>query len=254
LQSFNDALVAKPDDAQAITLQHEATGLGHLQKAKTLASTGDYVSADKELAMALESVPNNGEIKDLITEYKQREPEQIERERLERLARPKNVFDAFLAKNPDAQLFENHVLTTGKPVKDVDEAIVRALQLVQPGFKITGNSTPQPETYAIYANQYDTGILSNTGYRQCLIVCGQASDNETQIYFEDMEYKANHNVSMQGLLAFRDDQSYTPIHPSRIPVMTDKLRAQIQIGVSNLTVRIQGAIGQPPTGQPAVPQ
>jgi hypothetical protein len=63
-----------------------------------------------------------------------------------------------------------------------------------------------------------------------------------------MEYEAKHNVSMRGLLAFRDDIDYIPIHPTTITNMTDKLKAQLQAGVSNLTVRIQGAIGQTPVG------
>ena len=254
LQSFSDALVAKPDDAQALTLQHEATGLGHLQHAKTLASKEDYIAADQELTLALQSLPENGEIKTLLADYKQHEPEQIERMRLERLNRPKQVFDDLVAIEVDANLFEDHSLTTSKPAKDVAEAIASALQYVQPAFKIYRNTAPKPETYAIIATQDDKGILSITAHRECFIVCGQTTDNETQIIYKDVEYKANHNVSMQGLLAFRDDQSYTPIHPSRIPVMTDKLRAQLQIGVSNLTVRIQGAIGQTPAAKPAVAQ
>ena len=64
-----------------------------------------------------------------------------------------------------------------------------------------------------------------------------------------MEYKAKHNVTMPGLLAFKDDVEFVPIHSSRIPDMTDKLKSQVQAGVSNLTVRIQGAIGQTPAIQ-----
>jgi hypothetical protein len=36
--------------------------------------------------------------------------------------------------------------------------------------------------------------------------------------------------------------------------MTDKLKAQLQEGVLNLTVRIQEAIGQTPAVQPAISQ
>src|ERR1035441_19643 len=68
-----------------------------------------------------------------------------------------------------------------------------------------------------------------------------------------MEYEAKHNVSMRGLLAFRDDIDYIPIHPTTITNMTDKLKAQLQAGVSNLTVRIQGAIEQVPTPRSARP-
>jgi hypothetical protein len=41
LQAAGDALVAKPGDAEAIALQREATGLGQLQKAKTLAAASN---------------------------------------------------------------------------------------------------------------------------------------------------------------------------------------------------------------------
>jgi hypothetical protein len=254
LQSAGDALAAKPGDASAMTLQHEAAGLGHLQRAKALAYKQDYIAGGKELALALQSLPDNGEIKELIVSYKQQEPEQVERERVERLNRPKKVFDDFSANTPDAKLFESNELKTSKPVKDVVAAIVNALGQVQPAFTVIGNTSPQPETYAIYANQKDTGILTTSGYRHCLIVCGQARDDETQIFFKVMEYKAKHNVTMPGLLAFKDDVEFVPIHSSRIPDMTDKLKSQVQAGVSNLTVRIQGAIGQTQTVQPAIPQ
>ena len=45
-----------------------------------------------------------------------------------------------------------------------------------------------------------------------------------------------------------------PVSPARIPDMTDKLKAQIQAGVSNVTAIIQGAIGQTPAVQPTPPQ
>jgi len=256
LQAVGDALVAKPDDMEAVALQHEATGLGQLQRAKAMAAAGDYIDGGKELTLALQSLPDNGEIKQLIADYKQHEPEQIERERVERLNRPKAVYDSLTAQAADASLFDDHELKTGKPANDASAAIVSALLYTQPAYKITRNDSPQPETYVIVATQNDTGILSTSGRRECIIVCGQTTDNETQILFKDMEYMAKHNVSMPGLLAFRDDEEFIPISPSRIPDMTDKVKAQLQIGVSNLTVRIQGALGQTPvpSNQPAVSQ
>ena len=250
LQSADDALVARPGDAEATTMHHEADGLGKLRRAQTLGKQGDYVGGDKELTLALQSLPDNVEIKNLLAAFKQLEPAQIERERLERLARPKKVFDDFLATSKDAELFESIELKTTKPVKEVVTAIMNALQQVQPVYKVTGNHSPQPETYTIAANQYDNNILTTTGWRQCLIVCGQSRDDETQIFFRLMEYKAKHNVSMPGLLAFKDDVDFVPIHPSKIPDMTDKLKAQVQAGVSNLTARIQVAIGETPTVNP----
>jgi hypothetical protein len=40
--------------------------------------------------------------------------------------------------------------------------------------------------------------------------------------------------------------NYVPIHPSRIGKLSEKLQAQLKEGVSNVTARIQQAIGQTP--------
>ena len=127
---------------------------------------------------------------------------------------------------------------------------------VQPAFGLDVNNSPKPETYEIVGVQNVSGVLVNSGLRRCIIVCGQTTDNETEILYKVMEYEAKHNVTMQGLLAFKDNIQYIPIHPTTITNMTDKMKAQLQAGVSNLTVRIQGAIGQTPApaAQPAIPQ
>jgi hypothetical protein len=49
--------------------------------------------------------------------YKPHGPEQIERERVERLNRPKTVCDETLTHYPDANLSENFQLKTGVPAK-----------------------------------------------------------------------------------------------------------------------------------------
>jgi hypothetical protein len=256
LQAVGDALFAKPDDADGMALQREATGLGKIQHAKILAQGGDYIGGGKELTLALQSLPNSDEAKQLIADYKPHEPEQIERERVERLNRPKTVYDETLTHYTDANLFENFQLKTSMPAKDAATAIANALMTKKPNYTVSQDSEPKPETFLILASQEDNGVLSQSGRRQCIIVCGQITDTETEIHFKNMEYKAKHNVTMPGLLAFHDDVEFIPIHPSKIPDMTDKLKAQLQVGVSNLTVRIQGAIGQTPAPpvQPAVPQ
>lgn len=256
LHAVGDALIAKPDDADATLLQHEVTGLGDIQKAQKSGNQGDYISGEKYLTTALQALPNNKQANQLMADYKTHEPEQIERQRVERLNRVKTVYDATLGNYADAKLFDDHELDTSMPAKDAAAAIANALVTVQPTYKITVDSSPKPETYLIAASQDDTGILTTGGRRACVIVCGQTTDTNTEILFKVLEYKAKHNVSMQGLLAFRDDESFTPIDKSSITNMNDKLLVQLQAGVSNLTVRIQGAIGQIPAPpvQPAVPQ
>jgi hypothetical protein len=244
--------VAKPDDVEALSLQREATGLGHFQRAQTMGQRGDYVGGDKELNLALESLPDNQEIKGLLADFKQHEPGQLERERIERLNRPGQVFTNALSNYADADLFDEHELTTSHPFKTVGAAIALALQSGQPAFQITATTSPQPETYQIEAVCEITGFLgagTTSGRHRCIIVCGQTKDDETQILFKVMEYKAKTTIkfSIANLLntATTENANYIPIHPSKIQ-MTDALRAQLTNGVQIVTERIQSAIGQTP--------
>lgn len=251
LQAVGDALIAKPGDADAIALQREAAGLGEIQRAKALAEAGDYIGGGKELTLALQTLPDNTEARQLLANYKSHEPEQIERERVERLNRPKTFFKAIMDNYSDASLFGDHELNTSKPAGAAALAIANALLNIQPSYKIIDSSSPLPETYKIDATQDLSGILGLSGQRECIIVCGQTTDTNTEILFKILEYKTKHNISMPGLLSFKDNQEYIPISTSRIPDMSDKLKDQVQAGVSNLTVRIQEAIGQTsaPMGQ-----
>ena len=254
LQAADDALAARPADAEAITLQREATGLGDLQRAQAMGKRGDYIGGDKQLTAALQFLPDNAEIKRLLANFKLHEPEQIEQERVERLNRPRTVFNEGLNSYVIAGLFEEHEMKTSMPAKEAATAIIQSLETIKPSYKIAANQSPKPETYYISALQEDTGILTTSGRRQCIIVCGQITDKDTQILFKVLEFKTKHNVSMPTLGNFRDDMDFIPIHPSKFPIMTDDLKARLQSGVSNLTARIQWAIGQTPSVQPTVPQ
>jgi hypothetical protein len=121
-----------------------------------------------------------------------------------------------LARVRDANLFESHELKTGKPVKEVEKAILDALR-IRPEFRVTKATSSIPETFEIKAVQeLTTALATSAGRRECVIVGAQTRDDETQILFKVLEYKAHHTVSMQGLLNFTDNVSYIPVHPSRI--------------------------------------
>jgi hypothetical protein len=251
LQSANDALAAKPDDAEAITLQREATGLGLIKHATTLGQQGDYLGGHKKLTQALQFLPDNAEAQQLIANFKQHEPEQIERLRVERLALPKKTFDALMASMGDTFSFESHELTTSKSAAETQLAIELELKTGQPGFQIL-RSDMTGEIFRIEASQDFLG-----GSRRCEIVGGQSKNDETQIYFKVVEMKkaAFYNQpigSMWGALPTK----YTLIDPNQSP-LDEKQKKQIADGVSNLMGRIQMALGQTPpvTMQPpAVPQ
>ena len=239
LSAASEALQAKAGDADAIALQKEALGKGHLRRAEALGKQGDYIAADKELEAALQSLPDNEEAKQLLAAFKVREAEQIERLRVERAERPKKVFDGIVSRTTDANLFDNHELESSKGVTAIEAGIVSALQEVHPAFKIVGHRSSQPETFEIECSQEISG-----GLRRGVVVGGQTRDDETQILFKVLEFKTHHSVSLQGLLNFTDNISYIPVHPSRIPEFTDKLKAQVEDGVKIVTDRIQQAITQ----------
>ena len=191
----------------------------------------------------------------MIADFKQREPEQIERLRVERLNRPKQFFDNALGKYKDANLFDEHELKTKKPAAEVAGGISRALASVQPPFVMNREDSPAPEIHLVVATQkFSNGFMSG-GERMCLIVVGQTKADESQILFKVLEYQRHHRLDMNVLInQLPISEELIPLSPSRFPDMTGKLKAQLQEGVSNVTAIIQGAIGQTQTVQPALPQ
>ena len=256
LQAVGDSLIAKPDDAEAITLQREATGLGQLQQAKELGQQGDYIGGGKELTLALQSLPDNEEAKQLLANFKTHEPEQIEGRRQERLNQPGKIFDLLCDKYTDSKLFDKHELKTKRPAGEVAGGISRALVSVQPPFAINHDDSPAPDIHLVVATQkFSNGLLSGGGERTCLIVVGQTKDVESQIIFKVLEYQRHHSLDMNTPLnQLPISENLIPLSPSRFPNMTDKLKAQLQDGVSNVTAIVQGVVGQTPADQSTAPK
>ena len=248
LKSVGEALIAKPGDAEALALQQNATGLGSLQRAKQLGLQGDFIGGQKELATTLQIFPDHTEAKALVAEYKRREPEQREKLRLERLEHGNLALNhAFLYKN-DADLFPSHEFKTTKPVDQVYAAILDALR-IPPSFMITRNFSPLPETYQIdFRQEFSTYLATSAGRREGVIVCAQTKDDETQILFKLLEYKTEAQIkfSIGNLIGTPVAVNYIPISPARLGQLSEKLQARLTEGVSNVTARIQGAIGQTP--------
>ncbi|MCX6893909.1 MAG: PEGA domain-containing protein, partial [Verrucomicrobia bacterium] len=189
LSALGDALLAKPSDAAASELQLEASGQAAIQKARALANTGNYIEAGTLLTAALLALPGNAEALELQPEYKKHEPEQLERIRLERLSRVRNLFDALMVQAPASALFETREIKTAKPAKDIQVALNNALQsdppAGQPPVKIVRYTSPKPETFYIETVQeFSTVLATSAGKRCCYIVGGQTKDDETQILFK----------------------------------------------------------------------
>jgi hypothetical protein len=253
LKTLGDALIAKPGDADALALQRNATGLGSLQRARKLGMQGDFIGGQIELGTTLKIFPDNTEAKNLLAEFKRREPEQREKMRLERLERGNVAFKNALAGNPDADLFEQHEFKTTKPVSEVYPAIFKSLQ-APPAFQIVKNYSPGPETYEIrFVQEFSTFLATSAGRREGVLVCAQTKDDETQILFKLLEYKTEAQIkfSIGNLIGTPGAVNYVPISPSRIGPLSEKLQARLNEGITNVTARIQSAIGQalPPSTQ-----
>jgi hypothetical protein len=149
----SDALQARQNDADAIAVQREAVGKRHLRLAASLGKNGDYIAADKELEAALQAWPDYDEAKQMLSDFKKREPEQIERLRVERAERPKRAFDGILSRTTDEGLFDSHELESSKGVKAIEVGIIAALQDAHPAFKIVGHRSSQPGTFEIECSQ-----------------------------------------------------------------------------------------------------
>jgi hypothetical protein len=166
-----------------------------------------------------------------------------EQQRLDQLTRPKRVFDTLCEHYQDAGLFAEHEFKTSKPAKELAVAIVNSLTNTAGAFQILYNDSPEPQAYEVVAQRtFSLGILGGTE-RDCLIVVGQAKDDETQIWFKVLEYQVQHTVTSNGLLNYHDNKQLIPVNPSRMQ-MNEGFQAQLREGVQIVTDRIQQAINQ----------
>ncbi len=255
-----EALSIQKNDADAVAIQKAATCGSFLQRAEAYGKKGEYAAGIKELESGLLITPESAEMKRLLTDLKQREDarlEQMRREeairaerirqeaeqRAERLRQEQSsaarkVFDSLQIDNRDAELFESHQITTGKPVADAAAAIAAVLQRAQPAFVVTAMKSSEADTFALEAKQEVPG-----GFRRCVIVGGQTWPKETQILFKVFEYTSSQPMkTLGGLVSLKSNLIFAPVHPAKIDQMTDALRMQVRDGVSAVTERLQQAI------------
>jgi hypothetical protein len=207
--------------------------------AKEYLTAANYSAVVQATAEALNAKPGDADA--LALQNKANGYLNAERERLERLKRPRQVFDSLCLNNPNADLFAEHELKTSRPAKEVEADIVKSLRAAPSGFEILDDYSTVPETYRVRARQgFTLGILGGTE-RACLLVVGQTKDDETQILFKVLEYQVHHVVVANSLFNIKDEKQMTPISPSRIQ-MTDALFSQVNDGVRIVTERINSII------------
>lgn len=251
IEFLGDALRANPDEPAASSLLREARGLRSIRLAETLGMNGDFIGGGMELQKALTCLPDNQQAKQMVADFRQHEPEQRERMRIERLEQGKKCFDSVLKRFSDSELFSGYEFKTTKPVMEVRRAIVEAMK-GQNAFRYTADIWPTLETFQLEATQeFQTVLATSAGRRNVIIVGARVKDDETQILFKVLEYKTEAQIkfSIGNLIGAPVAVNYVPLHSSRVPNMSDKNRVQLIEGLSNVTASIQFALGQtnPPT-------
>ncbi|HEY6261015.1 MAG TPA: PEGA domain-containing protein [Nitrospiraceae bacterium] len=231
LEAVGEALRFNKDDHDAMALQTEATRQKALHHAEALGKKRNYAGGITELETVLKTLPDDEEAKQMLADFKKRQEEQGKRRPQEEASRAKAIFDAVVAKDPDASLFESQELTSSKLVKEVELRIRANLQNVQPTFVLSESRNPEPETFVIEAKQQVPG-----GMRRCWIVGGQTFPDEAQIFFKVVEYTTGKGLNVLGLVLIKTDKvSLVPVHASRVEKMTDALQAQVKEGIRILT-------------------
>jgi hypothetical protein len=214
--------------------------LSAMREARMYLAASNYESAVRASGAALNAKPGDPDA--LALQSEANEHLNAERQQLDRLTRPKRVFEGLCAQYQDASLFAEQGLKTDNPAGALAKAIVKALTNAPSAFQILQVASPEPDTYEVVARQsFSLGILGGTE-RDCLLVVGQAKDDETQIWFKVLEYEVQHTEIINGL-KFQDRKQLIPVHSSRMP-MTDALQTRIQEGVKFVTERIQRAVRQ----------
>ena len=229
---------------QTNSLSTNLVSIGYLsamQDARAELAASNYEGAVQAAAAALNAKP--GDPDGLALQKEANEHLNAERQRLDQLTRPKRVFDRLCEHYQGAGLFEEHEFKTSKPAKELAVAIVNSLTNAVGAFRILYNDSPEPQAYEVVAQRtFSLGILGGTE-RDCLIVVGQAKDDETQIWFKVLEYQVQHTVTGNGLLNYHDNKQLTAVSPSRMQ-MNDFLSARVREGVQMVAERIQRVIGQ----------
>ena len=212
-----------------------------MREARANLAAGNYQAATQAAGAALNAKPDDA---DALTLQKQaKSPLEAEENRLDRLARPRLAFDSLCGLYQDSGLFLEHELNTSKPAKSVAAAIITALTNAPGAFEIVRTGSPDPETYGVVARYtFSLGILGGTE-RECLLVVGQAKDDQTQIWYKVLEYQVQHTVTSTGVLSLHDNKKLIAVNPSRMQ-MNSGFEAQLREGVQIVTERIQQAIGQ----------
>ena len=216
--------------------------LTSMQVARQYLAAANYGMVAQATGEALAAKP--GDVDALALQGTANSHLNAERQRREQLKLPRLAFNSLCTQNPDASLFREFAFRTSVSAKTISDAIVRSLQTSPHAFDVEYSRPAQTDTYETVAHQtFSLGILGGTE-RVCLLVVGQAKEDETQIFFKVLEYRVQHVIQANSLFNVTDNKQLIPIHSSRIQ-MNDALQMQVRDGMQIVLEKIKQVIGQP---------
>ena len=241
LKYLEQALEAKPGDAEALALQAKAKARLPIQTAKELAGQGDYVGADKLLQTALVSFPDDGELKHLMTDYKTHETEQLSQQQ-EQSTRA--VFDADCQKLAVARFFEPHeFVTSKKSPDDFKTELVRLYADEAPKAKVTVDRMPQPGVHEILFEQASPNPLE-MARREMMVVIGKGKNDQTLVLFKNFEYQRRMNGNTLNIVIGGSmEDNWVPLHSSQVQ-MTPAYEEQVKVGYRMMMRKVMKAVGE----------
>ena len=241
LNYLEQALEAKPGDAEALALQAKAKARLPIQTAKELAGQGDYVGADKLLQTALVSFPDDGELKHLMTDYKTHETEQLGQQQ-EQSTRA--VFDADCQKLAVARFFEPHeFVTSKKSPDDFKTELVRLYADEAPKAKVTVDRMPQPGVHEILFEQASPNPLE-MARREMMVVIGKGKNDQTLVLFKNFEYQRRMNGNTLNIVIGGSmEDNWVPLHSSQVQ-MTPAYEEQVKVGYRMMMRKVMKAVGE----------
>ena len=241
LKYLEQALEAKPGDAEALALQAKAKARLPIQTAKELAGQGDYVGADKLLQTALASFPDDGELKHLMTDYKTHETEQLSQQQDQST---RAVFDADCQKLAVARFFEPHeFVTSKKSPDDFKMELVRLYADEAPKAKVTVDRMPQPGVHEILFEQASPNPLE-MARREMLVVIGKGKNDQTLVLFKNFEYQRRMNGNTLNIVIGGSmEDNWVPLHSSQVQ-MTPAYEEQVKVGYRMMMRKVMKAVGE----------
>lgn len=244
-RAADEALKYKVGDGIATSLKREATGLWHVARAKAHAEHGEFLAAVAELKSASEMIPENAQIAPLMAGYSKqqreleehealkRDKERAEQERQARVNSLKMSLVTECRRHRGFEVFAVHELSSTKDIKELATVIANAMTLNPPAFETARYEWQHGDLVM----EFKQGVFD--GSRNCVIVGGQVSTNESLICFRVIESQTPHGFNWAGGLI----SAQLTTEEDRNGQRAARFEQQIKDGAAMVEERIRRAIG-----------